>query len=122
MSYDIGIGLCTGIDGQEVSVGLDSAMLSKLSPGCSWSRSGTSSLRLNSSLCSTKRLLQVGSEVYLDSAAIEKKTTAILDLAGAAEVVRVNLHRLVEGQAPMSAPEPATKRAYGSYPAGRAGK
>lgn len=122
MSYDIGIGLCTGIDGEEVSVGLDSAMLSKLSPGCSWSRSGTSSLRFNSRLCSTKRLLQVGSEVYLDSEAIEKKTTALLDLAGAAEVVRVNLQMLVRGEAPMPAPQPAAKRAYGSFPAGRARK
>ncbi|TKR33224.1 hypothetical protein FCE95_02630 [Luteimonas gilva] len=122
MSYDIGIGLCTAIDGQEVSVGLDSAMLSKLSPGASWRKSGTSSLRFDIRLCSTKRPLKVGDEVYLDSAAIEKKATAMLDMAGVAELVRVNLHELVRGMDPMPAPQPATKRAYGSFPAGRARK
>jgi len=113
MSYDIGIGLCTGIKGREVSVGLDSAMLGKLRPGSPWLKSGTSSLIFDSRLCSTNRPLNVGEEVYLSSAAIESKTAATLDLAGTSE--SVDLRALLRGLNPMPAPAPAAKRAYGSF-------
>lgn len=113
MGYDIGIGLCTHIKGREISVGLDSAMLGKLRPGSPWLKSGTSSLTFDSRLCSTKRPLNVGEEVYLSAAAIEKKAAATLDLAGASE--NVDLRVLLHGLEPMPAPAPTAKRAYGAF-------
>ena len=72
MSYDIGIGLCAGIEGANVVVKLDSAVVSKLIPKQPWRKSGTSLLQFKSDLCSARRPPEVGSEVYLDSAALTK--------------------------------------------------
>ncbi len=118
MSYDIGIGLCIDIRGREVSVGLDSAMLNKLKPGSPWLKSGTGSLRFSDRLCSAKRPLQVGSEVYLDSASIAKKTAATLSIAGSAEEMQVDLQALLRGLDPKPAPAPSSKRPYGVFPNG----
>ncbi len=117
MSYDIGIGLCIDIQGREVSVGLDSAMLNKLRPGYPWLKSGTSSLTFSNRLCSTKRPLAIGGEVYLDSASIAKKAVATLAV-GAAEEVQVDLQILLQGLDPMPAPTPGPKRPYGVFPGG----
>lgn len=109
MSYAIGIGVCTSIEGAEVCVGLDSAIVSKLIPGRPWDMSGSSSLRFDSRLCSAKRLLQIGSEVYLDASALDGKSPAVLSLAGASKAIRVDLHALLEGPGPSPAPSPAAK-------------
>ncbi|HJR73635.1 MAG TPA: hypothetical protein VJ806_08350 [Luteimonas sp.] len=118
MSYDIGIGLCTDIQGREVSVGLDSAMLNKFRPDSPWLKSGTGSLTFSSRFCSTKRMLKIGDEVYLDSAAIAKKAEAKLAITGAAESVQVDLRALLRDLDPMPAPTPRPKRPYGSFPNG----
>lgn len=118
MSYDIGIGLCTGIQGREISVGLDSAMLNKLRPDFPWLKSGTGSLTFSSRFCSTKRTLKIGDEVYLNSASIAKRAEARLAIAGAADSMQVDLHALLRDLDPLPAPAPRPKRPYASFPNG----
>jgi hypothetical protein len=100
MTYDIGIGVCSGIEGNTVVVSLDSAIVSKLIPNQPWRKSGTSVLRLRNSLCSSKRPPQVGDEVYLERAALTRTATATLDLFGDGEPVSVELIQLLTGLDP----------------------
>ncbi|TWI00997.1 hypothetical protein IP90_02619 [Luteimonas cucumeris] len=109
MGYDIGIGLCAGIDGANVVVKLDSAVVSKLIPKQPWRKSGTSLLQFKSDLCSARRPPEVGSEVYLDSAALTKNAPASLDLAGNGSSMRVDLRALLSNLDPQPAPVAAAK-------------
>ena len=78
MTYDIGIGRCTEINDDTVVVKLESVMVKRLSPEHPWQRSGTSLLRLNRSLCSAVRPPERDSELYLDRAALSKRSMAAL--------------------------------------------
>ena len=109
MSYDIGIGLCAGIEGVNIIVKLDSAVVSKLIPKQPWRKSGTSLLQFKSDLCSPRRPPEVGSEVYLDSAALTKNAPASLDLAGNGTLMKVDLRTLMSNLNPMPAPSAAAK-------------
>lgn len=109
MGYDMGIGLCAEIEGANVVVSLDSAVVSKLIPGHPWHRSGTSRLRFSRDLCSPRRPPQVGSEVYLDSAALAKNAPAMLELAADGKPVRVDLRALLVTMDPQPMPPVAVK-------------
>jgi hypothetical protein len=110
MAYDIGIGICSAIESGQVSVRLDSAMVSKLSPGQPWRRSGTSLLHLDPALCSERKPLEVGSEAYLGRERIGTRATASLDLDGDGTSRTVRLQCLLDGLDPGPAPKPAKGR------------
>lgn len=109
MTYDIGIGLCAGFEDELVVVKLDSAMVNKLAPRQPWGRLGTSLLRLDSGLCSPRRPLEPGAEVYLDRAALSKGLSASLDLAGSDTQVTVDLRALLRDLDPQPPPHPVAK-------------
>lgn len=110
MAYDIGIGICTAIEAKQVSVKLDSAMVSKFVPGQPWRRSGTSLLYFDPALCSERKLLEIGSEAYLGRERIGARHTASLDIDGDGTLKTVRLQRLLDGLDPGPAPKPAKSR------------
>ena len=63
--FDIAIGRCRAIEGGTVTIGLDSAIVSRLVPGYPWRMSGTSVLRLSQRLCSKRFPLEPGRETFL---------------------------------------------------------
>ena len=109
MTYDIGIGRCTEINDDTVVVKLESVMVKRLSPEHPWQRSGTSLLRLNRSLCSAVRPPERDSELYLDRAALSKRSMAALDLAGDGETISVDLRALLNDLNPQPSAGPQTK-------------
>lgn len=110
MNYDIGIGRCAAIEANIVGVKLDSVMVSRLLPDQPWRKSGTSVLRINAEVCSSKRPPEVGAEVYLDRAALSADSAGSLDLAGDGVMVPVKLHRLLLDLDPEPSPAaPTTK-------------
>ena len=109
MSYDIGMGYCAEINEKSVLVKLDSVMVRKLSPDQPWRRSGTSLLRMDRKLCSAVRPPQLNQEVYIDSAALARKSAATLDLEGNGVGRPVDLRVILEGLDPLPAPTPKPK-------------
>ena len=55
MSFDVGMGRCTEITDDSVTVKLDSVLVHKWFPAEPWRRPGTSLLRFDRKLCSTER-------------------------------------------------------------------
>lgn len=110
MGYDIGIGICTAIDAAQVTVKLDSAMVSKLVPGRPWKRSGTSLLHLPSDLCSARKPPEVGSEIYLGRDRLGARAQASLDINGDGRVKTVDLRQLLQDLDPNPAPRAGTAR------------
>jgi len=109
MAYDIGMGRCAEISDKSVVVKLDSVMVKKLSPDQPWRRSGTSLLRFDRKLCSTTRPPQLNEELYVDSAALARRSTASLDLDGNGVSTAVDLRVILEGLDPLPAPTPKPK-------------
>lgn len=115
MSYDIGIGRCTEISDETVLVKLDSVMVKRLSPAHPWQRSGTSLLRLNRNLCSTTRPPEQDRELYIDRAALAKKSMAALDIAGNGATVSVDLRALLNDLDPQPSAGPQSKSRPGDH-------
>lgn len=109
MTYDIGIGRCTEVGDDIVVVKLESVMVKRLSPAHPWQRSGTSLLRLKRNLCSALRPPEPDREVYLDRAALSKRSMATLDLAGDGETVSVDLRALLNDLDPQPSAGPQAK-------------
>jgi hypothetical protein len=109
MTYDIGIGRCTEVADETVLVKLESVMVKRLSPKHPWQRSGTSLLRLNRNLCSSIRPLEPDQEVYLDRAALSKRSMAALDIAGNGATVSVDLRALLNDLNPQPSAGPQSK-------------
>lgn len=109
MSYDIGIGRCTEVSDETVVVKLDSVMVKRLSPAHPWQRSGTSLLRLSRNLCSATRPPAPDHELYIDRAALSKRSMASLDLAGNGAMVSVDLRALLNDLDPQPSAGPQTK-------------
>lgn len=109
MTYDIGIGRCSELAEDTVVVKLESVMVKRLSPQHPWQRSGTSLLRINRKLCSSTRPPEPDQEVYLDRAALSKRSMAALDLAGNGATVSVDLRALLNDLNPQPSAGPQTK-------------
>ncbi len=113
MTYDIGIGRCTEVGEDTVVVKLESVMVKRLSPDRPWQRSGTSLLRLNRSLCSATRPPEADRELYIDRAALSKRSMAALDLAGDGETISVDLRALLNDLNPQPSAGPQAKSGRG---------
>jgi hypothetical protein len=109
MTYDIGIGRCSELGEETVVVKLESVMVQRLSPAQPWRRSGTSLLRINRKLCSATRPPLQDREVYLDRAALSKRSMATLDLSGDGSTIQVDLRALLEGLDPQPSAGPQSK-------------
>lgn len=109
MTYDIGIGRCAEVIDDTVVVKLESVMVERLQPGHPWQRPGTSLLRLKRNLCSTTRPPQPDREVFLDRAALGKRTMGSLDIAGNGSTVSVDLRALLNNLDPQPSAGPQTK-------------
>jgi hypothetical protein len=113
MTYDIGIGRCAEVIDDTVIVKLESVMVERLQPGHPWQRPGTSLLRLKRSLCSATRPPQPDREVFLDRAALSKRTMGSLDIAGNGSTVSVDLRALLNNLDPQPSAGPQTKSRVG---------
>lgn len=113
MTYDIGIGRCAEVDGDTVVVKLESVMVTRLSPGQPWQRSGTSLLRLNRKLCSTQRPPVPEQELFVDRAALSRRAMGTLDLTGDGNTVQVDLRALLQDidPQPSAGPQPKARGA-----------
>ncbi|HEY0180605.1 MAG TPA: hypothetical protein VGC30_13385 [Dokdonella sp.] len=111
MTYDIGIGRCSGINDDSVVVELDSVVVKKLTPERPWRKSGSSLLRCDLRLCSPRRPPRLNEELYLDSAALSRKAPALLDLERDGNFKSVDLKLILSGLDPMPAPSPQPKNA-----------
>ena len=109
MAYDIGMGRCAEINDKSVVVKLDSVMVKKLSPEQPWRRSGTSLLRFDRKLCSATRPPEINQELYVDSAALARRSVATLDLDGNGSSTSVDLRVILKGLDPLPAPMPKPK-------------
>lgn len=109
MTYDIGIGRCAEVIDDTVVVKLESVMVERLQPGHPWQRPGTSLLRLKRNLCSATRPPQPDREVFLDRAALAKRTMGSLDIAGNGSTVSVDLRALLNNLDPQPSAGPQTK-------------
>lgn len=109
MSYDIGIGRCTEMNGDTIVVKLESVMVQRLSPGQPWQRSGTSLLRISRKLCSTTRPPQLEHELFVPRAALAKRTVAMLDIAGNGDAIQVDLRALLADLDPQPSAGPSSK-------------
>lgn len=109
MSYDIGIGRCSEVENEKVTVKLESVMVHRLSPEHPWQRSGTSLLHINRKLCSETRPPEPEGEVYLSRAALSKRSMASLDLKGDGSTVQVDLRILLNDLDPQPSAGPQTR-------------
>lgn len=109
MTYDIGIGRCAEVDDDTVVVKLESVMVQRLSPKQPWQRSGTSLLRLNRKLCSTVRPPAPDEELFLDRAALSRRSMGALDIAGDGKTVPVDLRALLQDVNPQPSAGPQPK-------------
>ncbi len=107
-SFDIAIGRCESVSGDEVVVELDTAMVSRLVPGHPWHRSGTSKLKFALQLCSVLRPPQAGRETFLDREAILKNPPGRFDLLGDGKYAAVRLKALAANTDPQP-PTPTPK-------------
>ncbi|MEO5623268.1 MAG: hypothetical protein ABJB02_00940 [Dokdonella sp.] len=115
MSYDIGIGRCTEIGDDTVVVKLESVMVKRLFPTQPWQRSGTSLLRLNRNLCSATRPPEQDRELYIDRAALSKRSMAALDIAGNGSTISVDLRALLNDLNPQPSAGPQSKSRPGDH-------
>lgn len=99
-NFDIAIGRCESVDGKEVVVELDTAMVSRLVPGHPWHKNGTSRLRLSPALCSALRPPQAGREAFLDRDAILRNPSGRFDLLGDGQYMVVRLKALAANTEP----------------------
>ncbi|KAB2896625.1 MAG: hypothetical protein DWB45_02595 [Xanthomonadales bacterium] len=109
MTYDIGIGRCMELGDDTVVVRLESVMVQRLSPGYPWQRPGTTTLRLKRDLCSTTRPPQPDQEVFIDRAALSRKSMGALDLAGNGKTISVDLRALLDNLNPQPSAGPQPK-------------
>ncbi len=114
MTYDIGIGRCMEVGDDTVVVKLDSVMVERLSPGFPWQRPGTSTLRLKRDLCSATRPPQPDREVFVDRAALSRKSMGALDLTGSGKTISVDLRALLNNLDPQPSAGPQPKGGPGS--------
>ncbi|MBZ0223329.1 MAG: hypothetical protein IT467_01125 [Dokdonella sp.] len=114
MTYDIGIGRCMEIGEDTVVVKLESVMVERLSPGYPWQRPGTTTLRFKRDLCSAARPPQPDREVFVDRAALSRKTMGALDLAGNGKTISVDLRALLNNLDPQPSAGPQPKGGQGS--------
>lgn len=119
MNYDIGIGRCAEVNGDTVVVKLESVMVHRLSPDQPWRRSGTSLLRLNRKLCSSLRPPVPDEELFLDRAALSKRSMGSLDLAGDGNTISVDLRALLQDVDPQPSVGPNGKARAGSRSSAR---
>lgn len=117
-SFDIAIGRCESISGDEVVVELDTAMVSRLVPGHPWRKSGTSKLKLAAALCSSLRPPQPGRETFLNRDAILKNPSARFDLLGDGKYTVVRLRALAANTEPQAS-APTIKLAWTERPSRR---
>lgn len=99
-NFDIAIGRCESVDGKEVVVQLDTAMVSRLVPGHPWNRNGTSRLRLSPAPCSVSRPPQAGREAFLDRDAILRNPPGRFDLLGDGQYTVIRLKALAANTEP----------------------
>lgn len=109
MTYDIGVGRCAEVDGDTVVVKLESVMVKRLSPDHPWQRSGTSLLRLNRKLCSSVRPPAPDEELFLDRAALSRRSMGALDLTGDGSTIQVDLRALLQDVDPQPSAGPQPK-------------
>lgn len=114
-SFDIAIGRCESISGNEVVVELEAAMVSRLVPGHPWHRNGTSKLEVDLALCSQLRPPQAGRETFLSREAILKNPCGRFDLLGDGQYALVRLHALA-ANTESQPPNPATKTPWAERP------
>lgn len=107
MSFDVGVGRCSELTDETVTVKLDSVLVHKWFPEEPWRRPGTSLLRFDRRLCSAERPPRVDEEIYVSAKSLSGKATGSLDLKGdGSSRTTVDLRRIVDVQ-PM--PPPAAK-------------
>ena len=112
-AYDIGIGRCRSIDGDLVYVLLDSLIAKRLAPSSAWNRSGTSILRCRRAICSQKRPVFVGAEVYLASEALQRSVAGEIDVFGNNQFDAVDLRIILTSMSPIApAAAPNSKLAF----------
>jgi hypothetical protein len=112
-TYDIGVGRCSGIDGNLIYILLDALIAKRLVPEAPWNRSGTSVLRCDRSYCSHERPPRVDEELFLASAALAKPARADIDLGGDGHYRPVDLRVIVNSMTPiLPAPKPGPKLAF----------
>lgn len=117
-SFDIAIGRCESVNGSEVVVELDTAMVSRLVPGHPWHKSGTSKLKLAIGLCSAQRPPQPGHETFISKDAILKNPSGRFDLLGDGRYEAVRLRALAANTEPQT-PVPAVKQPWAERPSRR---
>lgn len=110
MSFDVGMGRCTEITDESVTVKLDSVLVHKWFPLEPWRRPGTSLLKFERKLCSTERPPQLNEEIYINSDSLKRKIMGSLDLDGSgAKHTSVDLRIILDGVEPMPPPAPKAK-------------
>ncbi|QQP97437.1 hypothetical protein [Lysobacter enzymogenes] len=117
-SFDIAIGRCESISGNEVVVELEAAMVSRLVPGHPWHRNGTSKLEVDLALCSRLRPPQAGRETFLSREAILLDPSGRFDLLGDGHYTLVRLQPLAANTEPQP-PNPTIKTPWTERPSHR---
>jgi hypothetical protein len=110
MTFDIGMGRCTEITDDFVTVKLDSVLVHKWFPLEPWRRTGTSLLKFDRRLCSIERPPQLDQEIYINTESLKRKAVGSLDLDGSgANRMTVDLRAIMNGVDPMPSPPPKQK-------------
>jgi hypothetical protein len=109
MSFDVGMGRCTEMTEQTVTVQLDSVLVRKWFPGEPWRKTGTSLLRFDRKLCSETRPPKLDEEIYISTGALTQKSIASLDLRGNGAQTMVDLRAILKGLDPLPPPAPRAK-------------
>ena len=110
MSFDVGMGRCTELTDEFVTVRVDSVLVHKWLPQEPWRRPGTSFLKFDRKLCSTERPPEIDREIYINTDSLKRKTTASLYLDGdGTSRTTVDLRAVLNGVDPMPPPEPKPK-------------
>jgi hypothetical protein len=110
MSFDVGVGRCSELTEETVTVKLDSVMVHKWFPAEPWRRPGTSLLRFDRKLCSAERPPRLNEEIYVNAESLARKSTGSLDLHGDGSARRVVDLRLIVDVQPMPPPAPKPKQ------------
>jgi hypothetical protein len=110
MSFDIGLGRCSELTDDFVTVQLDSGLVHKWFPQEPWRRPGTSLLKFDRKLCSAERPPQIDRETFINTESLKRKATGSLDLDGSgAKHTIIDLRMILEGVNPMPPPAPKPK-------------
>lgn len=111
MSFDVGLGRCTELTDESVTVKLDSSLVHKWFPLEPWHRPGTSLLKFDRKLCSAERPPQLDGEIYVNTDSLKRKAVGSLDLDGSgANRTVVDLRVILDGVEPLPAPTPKPKQ------------